>query len=140
MVWLAMKAPEASAAMVVVSNWRRSPWLVIRNPPLSMISAVVASLFSSKSRNASSRRSMSSSISCGSVAMSCVLRRALADELVQQHAGDHVEGLEDALALVSDGREGRYLHLTVVEQEFHVLNRGHVGEVPLVVLQDIGDV
>src|SRR5579862_8563668 len=105
----------------------------MRNPPLSMISAVVASLFSSNSRSASSRRWISSSTSCGSVPMSCVLRRGLADELVQQHARNHVESFEDALAFVGDRRKGRHLHVPVVEQEFHVVYRGDVGQITLVV-------
>src|ERR1035438_7840298 len=71
-----------------------------------MISAVVASLFSSNSRNSLPSRSTSSSIICGKVAMSCVLRSCLANELVQQHARDHVERLKHAFALVRRGAEG----------------------------------
>src|SRR5512137_1248758 len=105
--------------MVVRSNCRSSPWLVMRKPPLSMISAVVASLFSSSSRNSPPRRSMSSSISWGKEAMSCVLWRSLADEFVQQHAGNHVERLEHPFALVRGRAEGRDLEVAVVQQELH---------------------
>src|ERR1035441_2248722 len=104
--------------MVVRSNCRVSPWPEMRKPPLSMISAVVASLFSSKSRNSRSSRPMSSSISCGKEAMSCVLRSCLADIFVQQNAGDHVERLEDAFALVRRRAEGRDLDVAVVQDEF----------------------
>src|ERR1017187_4233670 len=112
--------------MGVRSNCCASPWLVIRKPPLSMISAVVASLFSSNSRNSLPSRSTSSSISCGRVAMSCVLRSCLADELVQQHARDHVERLKHALALVRRRGEGGDLEVAVVQQKLHVFDRGNV--------------
>src|SRR6266446_4071726 len=112
----------------------------MRKPPLSMISAVVASLFSSNSRSASSRHWTSSSISWGRVAMSCVLRRALADKLVQQHACDHVERFKHALAFVSDGGKGRDLQIPVIEQKLHILNRRHVRQISLVVLQHVGNV
>ena len=105
-----------------------------------------ASVCVSNSRNSSSNRWMSSSISWGSVAMiilgrghptSCVLRRSLADKFVQQHAGDHVQRLEDTFATMSAGRERRHLNLAVVEQKFHVFNRGDIRQVPLVVLQHV---
>src|ERR1019366_178901 len=126
--------------MVVRSNCRASPWLVMRKPPLSMISAVVASLFPSKSCNSPSSRSMSSSISWGKEAMSCVLRGALADIFVQQHAGDHVERLKDAFALVRRRAEGRDLDVAVVQEEFQVFYRGDVRQITLVVLQHVGNV
>src|ERR1022692_5034220 len=138
MVWLAMNAPEASAAMVVRSNWRASPQCVIKKPPLSMISAVVASLFSSRSLNASSRNLTSSTRSWGKVAMSCVLRRSLRDVLVQQHARDHVQRFENPLAFVRGGRERRHLHLAIVQQKLHVFHRRDVRQIALIVLQDIG--
>src|SRR5512145_851314 len=124
--------------MVVRSNWRASPWLVMRNPPLSMIRAAVASLLARSSNSSSSSRWMSSSMSWGREAMSCVLRRSLADELVEQHAGDHVEGFKDAFALVGGGGEGRDLDFAVVEQKLHVFDGSDVGEVAFVVLEDVG--
>src|SRR5258706_781369 len=126
--------------MVVRSKDRVSPWLVMRKPPLSMINAVVASVLASSSRNSSSSRWMSSSTSCGRVAMSCVLRSSLADELVEQHARNHVQRFEDAFALVGGGSEGGHLEIAVVEQKLHVLHRGHVRQIPLVVLQHIRNV
>src|SRR5689334_9254124 len=95
----------------------------MRNPPLSRISAVQASLFSSKSRKMLSSCRMSSSMSWGRVAMSCVLRCALADILVEQQARDHVERLEHAFTLVRDGFKGRDLHLAIVEEVIHVFDR-----------------
>ena len=74
------------------------------------------------------------------MAMSCVLRRALADEFMEQHARDHVEGLEDAFALVRDRSKGRDLHFAVVEEELQVLDRGDVGEVAFVELEHVRDV
>src|SRR5258705_6265122 len=139
MVSLAMKAPEASAAIVVRSKRRASPWLLMRKPPLSMISAVVASLFSSNSRSSSSSSWISSSISWGSVAMSCVLRSSLADILIKQHPGDHIERLKNAFAAVRSRAEGGHLHFAVVEQKFHVFGRRNIGKVPFVVLQDVGN-
>src|SRR2546423_3199773 len=104
-----------------------------------MISAVVASLFSNNSRNSSSRSWMSSSISWGRVAMSCVLRSGLANVFIEQHAGDHVEGLKNAFTPVRGRAERGHLHFPIVEQKFHVFGRGNIGQVTLVVLQDIGN-
>src|SRR5215208_3736850 len=123
--------------MVVRSNWRESPRLVMRKPPLSIMSAVVASLLSSSSSRASSSCWMSSSISWGRVGMSCVLRRPLADELIEQHASDHIEGFENALTEVSRGSERRDLHLAVIQQELHVFDGSDVGEIAFVVLKDV---
>src|SRR6266478_3496388 len=64
----------------------------------------------------------------------------LADEFVEQHAGDHVEGLEDAFALVRGGGERGYLELAVVEEELHVVHGGDIGQVLFVVLEDVRDV
>src|SRR5262249_29381543 len=82
---------------------------------------------------------MSSSTSWGKVAMSCVLRSALADELVQQQARDHVQRLEYTFGPMRRGGEERHLQLPVVEQEFHVIDWGDVGQVALVVLEDVRD-
>src|SRR6266699_5918548 len=111
----------------------------MRKPPLSMIKAVVASLRPRNSPNMSSSPWMSSSRSCGKVAMSCVLRNALVDEFVEQHACNHVERFENAFALVADRGEGRHLHLAVVEKKFHVFHGRGVGQIALVVLQDVRD-
>src|ERR1035438_910017 len=125
--------------MVVRSNCSRSPSLAMRKPALSMINAVVASLFSTSSRNSRSSRAMSSSMSWGRLAMSRVLRTSLADEFVQQHAGDHVERLEDALALVGRRGERGHLNIPVVQQEFEVFHGGNVRQVALVVLNHVGN-
>src|SRR5664279_4637247 len=106
--------------MVVRSNCRVSPWLVMRKPPLSIISAVVASVFSIRSCNSPPSRWISSSMSWGKEAMSCVLLSSLADELVQQHAGDHVERLKHPFALVRGPGEGGDLDVAVVQEELHV--------------------
>src|ERR1035438_6041269 len=140
MVWLAMNAPEASAAMVVRSNWRASPQCVIKKPPLSMISAVVASLFSSRSLNTSSSSLTSSTSSWGRVAMSCVLRRALGDVLVEQHARDHVQRFKNAFAFVRGAGERGNLHFAIVQQKLHVFNRRDVRQITLVILQNIRNV
>ncbi|MFM1943521.1 MAG: hypothetical protein RI897_2503 [Verrucomicrobiota bacterium] len=63
---------------------------------------------------------------------------AFVDELVEEHPGDHVEGFEDALALVGDAGETGHLHFAVIEQEFHIFDGCGVGEVPFVVLEDVG--
>src|SRR5438093_4189788 len=106
----------------------------MRKPPLSMISAVVASLFSSNSRSTVSSCWTSSSMSWGSVAMSCVLRRGLGDELVEQHARNHVEGFEHPFTPVRGGGERGHLHVAVVEQKLHVIHRRSVWQIALVVL------
>src|ERR1700729_1233716 len=120
MVWLARNAPDARAAMVVRSNSVASPWCVMRNPPLSMMSAFDASVLAMNSRSVVSSGWMSSSISCGKVTMSCVLRNALVDEFLQQQARDHVQRFKHALAFVRGRGEGRHLHVAVVEQKIHV--------------------
>src|SRR6185503_12695364 len=112
----------------------------MRNPPLSRTRAVTASLFSRNSRKTESSSWMSSSMSWGRVAMSCVLRYARVDKLVQQHASDHVERLKDTFAFVSGSAEGRHLHFAIVQQELHVLGRRGVGQVALVVLDDVGNI
>src|SRR5258706_4746229 len=105
-----------------------------------MTSAAVASLCSSSSSKTWSICWTSSSMSWGRVAMSCVLWCGLADELVEQHAGDHVERLENAFALVSGTLECRHLDFAVVDQVVHVFHRRDVGQIALVVLEDVGDV
>src|SRR5258706_1950663 len=111
----------------------------MRNPPLSMISAVVASLFSSSSRNSSSSSWISSSISWGNVAMSCVLRSSLTDVLIKQHPGDHVQRLKNAFTAVRGRTERGDLHFAVVEQKFHVFGRSNIGKIPLVILEHVGN-
>src|SRR5258708_2322694 len=139
MVSLAMNAPAASAEMVVRSNCRLSPCCEMRKPPLSMIKAVVASLFCISSWRMSSSWRTSSSNSWGSVAMSCVLRLRLADELVEQQPRDHIECLEHTFAPVGRGGEGGHLHVAVVEQELHVIHRRGIGQIALVVLHHHGN-
>src|SRR6267142_637275 len=134
--------------MVVRSNWRESPQLPIRNPPLSITRAVLPSVCASSSRKISSSLWTSSSISCGSVAMilrdpcyhrSSVLGSSLADKFVQQHASNHVERFENAFATVGAGREGRDLDIAIVQEELHIFNRGDIGQIALVVLKHIGN-
>src|SRR2546428_1726848 len=126
--------------MVVRSNSSDSPLWAMRKPPLSMMRAVVASLLASNSFRTWSSCRMSSSRSCGSVGISRGCAGALADEFVQQQAGDHVERFEDALASVRGRSEGRDLHVAIVEQELHVFHRRGVGQITFVELQDIGNV
>src|ERR1039457_1731098 len=109
----------------------------MRKPPLSMMSAVVASVWPINSRNAASSCWMSSSISWGRVAMSCGLGSALVDEFLKQHARDHVERLKHPLAFVRGAIERRHLHFAVVQKIFHVFGRRGVRQVAFVVLQDV---
>src|SRR5207244_12538181 len=109
----------------------------MRKPPLSMISAVVASLFSSNSRSTVSSCWTSSSMSWGSVAMSCVLRCGLADELIEQHAGDHVESFEHPFAHMGGRAEGRHLHFAVVQQKLTIIHRRGSRQIARVILPDI---
>src|SRR5882724_4995707 len=104
-----------------------------------MISAVVASVFSSNSCNTSSSRWTSSSISWGRVAMSCVLRSSLTDILVEQHASDHVERLEHPFTEMRGRTKRRHLHISVVEQEFHIIDGGDIRQITFVVLQNVRD-
>src|SRR5471030_213114 len=111
----------------------------MRKPPLSMISAAVASVLAMNSRSVSSKRRMSSSISWGRVSMSCVLWNALIDKFLQQQAGDHVQRFEHALAFVRGRGKRRHLHVAVVQKKIHVFDGRGVGQVALVVLKDAGD-
>src|SRR5215213_6060492 len=113
----------------------------MRNPPLSAMNAVLASLLTSNSRRAASSSETSSSISWGSVPIELrVLRLALIDELVEQHAGDHVQSLEHAFALVGAAGKGRHLNLTIVQQEIHVFHWRDIRQIALVVLEHIRNV
>src|SRR5262245_10743412 len=98
-----MNAPDASAPMVVRSYSSERLWCAMRKPPLSMISAAVASVWATNSRSVSSSRRTSSSMSWGRVAILCGLGNALVDVFLEQHPGDHVQALEHALALVRRG-------------------------------------
>src|SRR5581483_8805492 len=115
----------------------------MRKPPLSMTSTVVASVCTRKSCSASLRTLMSSSINCGSVAMSCglwrAMRLALVDELVQQQARNHVQRFKNSFAFVRGSRERRHLHFTIVQKKFHVFHRRGVRQIALVVLQHVGN-
>src|SRR5262245_61020522 len=106
-----------------------------------MIRAVVASVWERNSRNSSSIAWISSSINCGSVVdMSCVLRGSLTNELMQQHARNHVERFKHSLALVRGGGERRDLNFTVVQEKFHVFNGRDVWEIAFVVLNDVRNI
>src|ERR1043165_1341693 len=128
------------AARVVVSNWRDSPTCVMRKPPLSIISAALPSHLCSRSSKTRSSSWTSSSISCGSVAMSGGFAITVVNELVQKQARNHVEGFKDPLALVGAAAEGWHFHLTIVEQKIHIFDRSRIGEIALVELQDVGNV
>src|SRR5450755_1683306 len=134
-----MNAPEESAAMVVRSKSSALPWCVMRKPPLSMISAAVASAATVSSLSASLSRWMSSSMSCGRVAISGMLGNALVDVFLEQHAGDHVQRLEHALAFMGTGGKRRHLHVAVVQQKIHVFRRRGVRQIAFVVLQHVRD-
>src|SRR5215472_4844309 len=98
----------------------------MRNPPLSMMSAAAASVWSNSAFKMTPNRWMSSSMSCGKVAMSCVLRCVLADKFIEQQARNHIQRFEYALAFVRHGAEGRHLDVTIVEQKLHVFHRRHI--------------
>src|ERR1022692_3890786 len=137
MVWLAMNAPEESAAMVVRSKSSALPCDVMRKPPLSMMSAAVASAAVMSSLSASLSRWMSSSMSCGRVDISGMLGNALIDVFLQQHTGDHVQRFEHTLAFVGTGGKRRHLYIAVVHKEIHVFERSGVRQVALVILQHV---
>src|SRR6185436_12651447 len=112
----------------------------MRKPPLSMSRVTVASERDSKSSSAMSSTRMSSSKSCGSDAISLFGARALVDELVQQQAGNHVERFKHAFAFGSDGGKGRHLHVAIVQSKLQVIDRRDIGQITLVVLQDIRNI
>src|SRR5215469_6935136 len=116
------------------------PRWVMRNPPLSMISAAEASVWSNNACKMTPNLWMSSSISCGKVAMSCVLRCVLADKFIEQQARNHIQRFEYALAFVRDGAEGRDLDVAIVEEKLHVFHRGDIRQIALVVLEHEGNV
>src|SRR5258706_4072043 len=101
----------------------------MRNPPLSMMSATLASDFTRSSCRARPSSWTSSSMSWGSEGILGGFTIAVVDEFVEQDARDHVERLEDTLAFVGARREGRHFHLPIVEQEIHVFGRSHVRQI-----------
>src|SRR3954464_1415419 len=128
-----------SAASVTVSYCWWGPVLVIKNPPLSKSNAMLASLLSSNSSITESISVMSSSINWGNVAILRGFAIGIGDEFVEQEPGDHVEGLENAFALVRGSGERGHLCLAIVEEKIHVLDRSDVGQITFVVLNDVRD-
>jgi hypothetical protein len=59
---------------------------------------------------------------------------------MKEHAGDHIEGFEDALALAGDAAKGGDLDFAIVEQELHVVDWSDVWEIAFVVLEDVRDI
>src|SRR5262245_45325007 len=112
----------ANAPSVVTSNRRVSPHCVMMKPPLSRTRAEVASLLARRSSSARSSCRISSSRSWGRLPISGRLAGAFVDELVEQHAGHHVQGLKNSVALMRGGTKGRHLHFPVVQEELHVID------------------
>src|SRR5829696_1291389 len=109
-----------------------------------MMSAAEASLRETSSPRTRSNSRTSSAMSWGKAINKVLLSEllhtvAFIDELVQQHACDHVQRFEYALALMRRGAESRHLQLAVIEQELHVFNRSGIGQIALVILDDIRD-
>src|SRR5437879_2203466 len=104
-----------------------------------MSRAAMPSHFRSNSCMDRSSSWMSSSINWGSVGISSDLAVAFVEELVQEQAGDHVQGLEHALAFIGRAAEGRHFDIAIVEQKIQVLNRRRVREVALIELQHVRD-
>src|SRR5687767_8053322 len=137
----ANEAAERAAKVVVSSSCARPHW-VMMNPPLSMIKAVAASLLRSKSCMALFSSLTSSSMSCGSVGIrrlllggvSGDLALAFGDELLQEHARDHIKCLKHTFALVRTTCKCRDLLFTIVQQIIQKLNRSDVGKIAFVIL------
>src|SRR5882724_3425058 len=80
------------------------------------------------------------SASASWMTMSCsftVLPLFLTEFADQNHARDGVEGVEDPIAVDGHGLEVRDLPGPSVEHELHVLDGRDVGEIALVVLNDV---
>src|ERR1700722_12279769 len=108
----------------------------MRKPPLSMTNAAVVSVPATKARSVSSIFWMSSSISCGRVAMfqwACSgvlrLRSGLVDEFMEQEARNHVERLENAFAFMRGGGKSGGLGLAIVQQVVEVFSRRGIGQI-----------
>src|SRR6266498_4836682 len=148
MLSVAAKEAADSAARVITSKSGALPHWVMTNPPLSITNPTVASPLIKSSCKAAFSSPMSSSISWGSVGIPNDLgpggsgdpALAFGDELLEQQAGDHVQRLEDAFALVGASREGRHLFLAVVQQVVHEFDGRRIGHIALVVLEHEGDV
>src|SRR2546422_10859131 len=112
----------------------------MRKPPLSRSKETLASLFSMSSCIARSNSAMSSSISSGSGDISRSSSVRVVYKFIQEQSSNHIERLEDPLALVCARGERRHLPLAVVQQEFHVFHGCRVGQIALVVLDHIGNV
>src|SRR5262245_12201666 len=134
---VAAKEAAERAANVVVSISCCSPVSVMRKPPLSMTIASEASVFIRSSCRDSESSCTSSSMSCGSVAILSGFTLALVNELVQQHARDHVQRLEDPFAFVRASGERWHFNLLIIEEEIHVFHRRDVRQIAFVVLQHV---
>src|SRR5215510_244163 len=131
-----LKAPAARGEMETVSSARLAPVIARSCPPRSMSSASVAP---DSPRNVV-RTALIRSASPSWMTMSCsltVLPLFLSEFAHQNHAGDGVEGVEHAIATDGHRLEIRNLPSPAVEHELHVLERRDVGEVALVVLDDV---
>jgi hypothetical protein len=62
------------------------------------------------------------------------------DKFVKEHASDHIEGFEDALALAGDAAERGDLDFAIIEEELHIIDWSDVWEVAFIVLEDVRDI
>ncbi len=59
---------------------------------------------------------------------------------MEEHARDHIEGLEDAFAFRCGRLERRHLHFAIIENVLQILDRRDIRQVALVVLHHVWDV
>src|SRR5437867_3764616 len=123
--------------MDTVSRARLAPVMATSWPLRSMSSASVAP--------DSPRKVVKTALICSAsdswMTMSCsftVLPLFLSEFADEYHARDGVEGVEDPVAVDGHGLEVRDLPGPSVEHELHVLDGRDVGEITLVVLNDVG--
>src|SRR5579872_2995682 len=140
MACVAQKEPAARAETVMASNDATTPHWLMSGPPLSMIKAIEDSLRTSNSLSTASRRCTSSSINDGSPGIALFLSRRFVDELVQQHSRNHVQRLKYSRAFGGHCGKGWHLYLAVVQQKLHILDGRDVGQIALVVLNDIWNI
>src|SRR5690349_19920759 len=134
-----LKAPAASADRDTVSSDREAPPRARSCPLRSMRSASIAPDSPRKCRRTPLIRCASSSW-MAMLSFRLIERPLfLSEPRDEEHARHRVQRVEDPFALDRDRLEVRDSPAPAVQQVFEVFDRCHVGQVPLVVLDDVRD-
>src|SRR5688572_133352 len=125
---------EASAPSDMVSSFLVLPCSETRKPPSAVSSTDEASDLLRKSAKIALICSTSSSNSSGSVPVielsgDFLLAAGLREQFMEQHAGDHIERLENTIAFGRGRFERRDLHVAIIQEKIHVLDWGDIRQI-----------